>query len=333
MVESALLWQWLAEAVEAGQAAALLVVTASRGSSPGKAGAKMAVSLTQSYGSIGGGALESEMLARARQMLVSGQDSPQILRFVHRDSPGVPSSGMICGGEQSLLIYPCRKQDSALFAQLHQACRQNRPVVCLIGPSGLHLQAADAAEMGGAEDGDWFYRETVGLGKQAFIIGGGHVGLALSRILHGLDFNITVIDDRIEPATLQANHYARQKRCLPYAEIGAHVPEGKEVFAFIMTHDYRGDAAALQALAGKRLAYLGILGSRHKLACLRSLLAGELTERQWRDLHAPMGLAIGSHSPAEIAVSIAAEVIQVCRGIDEASDGQLPNGAAIPLLD
>ena len=72
-----------------------------------------------------------------------------------------------------------------------------------------------------------------------------------------------------------------------------------------MTHSHERDAAALHALAGRPFGYLGLLGSRHKLS---QLLAGE---EQPDCLHAPMGLPIGSHTPEEIAVSIAAQMVRV----------------------
>ena len=158
---------------------------------------------------------------------------------------------------------------------------------------------------------NWHYREIIGHYNRAYIIGAGHVGLALSKVLAMLDFDISVIDDREPPDSIEPNLYARQKWGITYANIAEHIPEGMDVFVFIMTHNHHGDELVLSKLAGKRLAYLGVLGSQHKVAELKNRLAQQLPFEQLQRLHAPMGLQIGSHTPVEIAISIAAELIQI----------------------
>lgn len=312
MADFVYLWRWLLARLDAQKPAALLIVVDSVGSSPGKIGAKMAVDAESTVGTIGGGMIEAGLIKTARTLLIDLETEAQIIRRAHYTSKTIQGSGMICGGEQTVLIYPCRQADKAALGLLLESCSRRTPLTLHITPQGLQALPYDAAISTAIfQDGEnWCYRENSGFSRRAFVIGGGHVGLALSKILDTLNFDISVIDERDTLDTLQANHYARHKYRIPYTDIEKHIPEGDENFVFIMTHSHRSDQQVLAKLTGKRLAYLGLLGSRHKIDYLRQTLADQLTDAQWQTLHAPMGLAIASHTPEEIAISIAAEVIQ-----------------------
>lgn len=311
MADVGLFWQWLIDALTACKPTALLIVVDSHGSSPGSVGAKMAVTPWDDIGTIGGGMIEAGMINTARAMLNDNRTEPAIVRRAHHASKTVQPSGMICGGEQTVLIYPCRQADKVSFEDLLDNCHTHTPVSLKLSQSGLQLlRFASNAKPAFSGGNNWSYLETIGLYKRAYVIGGGHVGLALSRVLDMLNFDITVIDDRAQLATLQTNPYARQKWTIGYDDIARHIPEGKDVFVFIMTHSHRSDERVLLNLAGKQLAYLGLLGSLHKIDCIKHALASKLSSQQLQSLRAPMGLAIASHTPEEIAISIAAEVIK-----------------------
>lgn len=313
MADQGAIWQWLIDAIDASQAVALLIATETSGSTPGKAGAKMAVTVDACIGTIGGGLIESSLMKTARAMLIAADTGPKLMQFAHHASKTVHPSGMICGGEQTVLIYCCAANDRASFAQLLQSCLRRRPLSLFISAQGLQvlppMEDGFTPEFVGGQN--WHYREIIGHYKRAYIIGAGHVGLALSKVLAMLDFDISVIDDREPLDSMAANVYGRQQWGIAYADIAGHVPEGMDVFAFIMTHNHHGDELVLSKLAGKRLAYLGVLGSRHKVAELKNRLAQHVSFERLQRLHAPMGLPIGSHTPVEIAISIAAELIQI----------------------
>lgn len=313
MADRNTLWKWLADVLTAGQPVALLVVVDSVGSSPGKVGAKMAMTVDGSLGTIGGGAIESALMKIARGLLDTPDAQPQLHRRVHRLAAGEQASGMICGGEQTVLIYPCRSEDQATFEQCLEFSRRHTPLDLCISASGLCVMPRTIAGSVVAfdEGKPWLYRETLGPRYRAFIIGGGHVSLALSKLLNWLDFDITVMDERETVETMRLNEYARQKWTIPYVDIAEYVPEGPDVFVFIMTHSPDRDQLVVARLLGKRFAYLGLLGSGSKIAALKAALAAHLSNEQLSQLHAPMGLAIASHTPEEIAISIAAELIQL----------------------
>lgn len=145
------------------------------------------------------------------------------------------------------------------------------------------------------------------------IAGAGHIGKALSHLAVMLDFDITVIDDR--------NEYANTEN-LPYADhiindnIGKAVSEikkGKDAYIVIVTRGHRDDANALKACIGTDAAYIGMIGSRTKVALMKKefIEKGWATPAQWDNVFTPIGLDINSRTVEEISVSIAAQLILV----------------------
>jgi xanthine dehydrogenase accessory factor len=305
-------WQHLANALVTTDKLMLLLVVDSQGSSPAKAGAKMFLTEQgKRFGSIGGGAFEQKMLRMARRLMDDDQFSLQLIRQQHQLDAAEEASGMICGGEQTLLLYACRMRDKALFQQV--AARPSG--LLMFSPAGLQrhdeMELAAPYQFSYQNETDWSYQENLNWQRKAYIVGGGHVSLALSKILATLDFDITVIDERDNPDTLAHNHYAQTKLMVPYREIHDIIPEGDQVFVFIMTHSHKIDEEIAAQLADKRVRYLGVLGSRKKIEQLKANLAPRLSVESLQRIRGPIGLPIKSHTPAEIAVSIAAELIQI----------------------
>jgi xanthine dehydrogenase accessory factor len=148
------------------------------------------------------------------------------------------------------------------------------------------------------------------------IVGGGHVSLALSRLACNLEFEITVLDDRADLVTLAANHFAHHRHQVSsYDALAAAVPTGPNRYVVVMTVGYRTDAVALRQLLSRDYAYLGVMGSATKVAELRRVLLEEgYSAEALAQLRGPIGVPINSHTPEEIAVSVAAELIAVRNG-------------------
>jgi xanthine dehydrogenase accessory factor len=145
------------------------------------------------------------------------------------------------------------------------------------------------------------------------IVGEGHIGQAVARQEAWLDFDVTVIDDRPE-------HAAPEKfplgTSLIVAEIEGAVrdfPLSVDTYIVIVTRGHRHDAEALRACIRSAAAYIGMIGSRHKVALMRErfLSEGWASAREWNRVRTPIGLKIGSTTVEEIAVSIAAELVRV----------------------
>ncbi len=158
-----------------------------------------------------------------------------------------------------------------------------------------------------------FLLEPVFPPEHLVIAGAGHIGRALAHLGNLLGFDVTVIDDRKEYANYSnipdADH-------IIVKDIGAALDEmkkGDDTYIVIVTRGHKDDAEALKSCIGSGLAYLGMIGSRRKVAAMKHefIEKGYATTEQWNNIYAPIGIEIGSQTVEEIAVSIAAQLIKV----------------------
>ncbi|GAB3579568.1 XdhC family protein [Hymenobacter daeguensis] len=321
-------WTLAAASLQAGKPVALLCVLRSEGSSPGRQGFKMAVTADAVAGSIGGGIMEHKWVELARQRLREADATPLLRPQIHRREAPADRSGMMCSGEQDVLLWPLAAADSGPVQAIEQALQAGiGGYLQLSAAAGLQLVApAEAAAASGADAAfhsyqpgpAWRYRERLGFRDQLVIVGGGHVSLALSRVAAALDFELTVLDDRPDLPTLDANEAAHHRRVISYENVAAEVPAGPHRYVVVMTVGYRTDAAVLRQLLPLPYRYLGVMGSVAKVAELRRGLAeAGFSAAEIARLRGPIGVAISSQTPEEIAISIAAELIQVRRGNEQ----------------
>lgn len=313
-------WQLAAASLRAGAPVALLCVLRSAGSSPGRQGFKMAVTLVETAGSIGGGIMEHKFVELARQRLRTADARPLLRPQVHRREAPADRSGMMCSGEQDVLLLPLAPTDLPAVATIVAALQAHTGGgLELSAAVGLQVQPAGSVPAFYAfEPGpDWRYREQLGFHHQVTIVGGGHVSLALSKVLALLDFELTVLDDRPDLPTLEANTFAHHQRVVSYERVAAEIPPGPQRYVVVMTVGYRTDALVLRQLLGRTqeghpYRYLGVMGSAAKVAELRRVLQEEgFAPEALAALHGPIGLPIHSRTPEEIAISVAAELISV----------------------
>ncbi len=150
-----------------------------------------------------------------------------------------------------------------------------------------------------------------------YVIGAGHVGWHLARAASAADFRVHVIDDREKFASQERFPEATEIVVAPVAEWAATADLTPDSYVVIVTRGHQGDLDCLRALAPRPLRYLGLIGSRAKVARIHdALLAEGLAPGILERVHAPIGLNIGAITPAEIAVSILAQLIAVRRGVD-----------------
>ena len=162
--------------------------------------------------------------------------------------------------------------------------------------------------------------EPIEASPAVYIFGAGHVGYYLAKMAHEAGFGVHVIDDRAAFANTERFPFAASVVVddIPSWLAQARIPS--TAYAVIVTRGHRNDLDALRALAPRDLRYIGLIGSRAKVARLYEQLLAEsnvdpaLLER----IHAPIGLDLGAVTPQEIAVSITAELIAVRRGKAEA---------------
>ena len=311
-------WQATYDILARYEKAILMYVLRSEGSSPGRQGFHMTIAPDlEMCGSIGGGIMEHKLVELSRSLL-SAEDSgfkPFIKHQVHRDGER-DKSGMICSGEQTIAFFHLEKKDILWLGELLNHFSNNTSVVLSLNGNGVSLLTDNNTlthpQFESYEDHSWTYRERLGFKEIVYIIGAGHVGLALSRLMRDLDFYVIIIDDRKGLNTLESNQYAHKKIVQNYDEIASVVAEGKNTYVIVASFGYRTDKVILRHLSGRNYNYLGMMGSKEKVKRLFEELQAEGHGAEVLEkIHSPIGVAINSKTPMEIAVSVAAEIIQV----------------------
>lgn len=309
-------WRFVADNLGHGMGVGMLCVVNHQGSTPGKQGFKMAVTMEGDLcGTIGGGIMEHRLVEKLKSMMSQEIPGLELLTQVHHEkAPPEFQSGMICAGTQDIAMLILKPSDLSTVTQILTAMDEKKPTAILLSNHGFTCEASeiDAAGFHFVKENDfqWSYREVMGKPNTVYICGGGHVGLALSRQMALLDFHVVVFDSREDVDTMARNSFAHEKLVMPYEEIGAYVEEGSHAYGIVVTAAYPSDIASLKALLQKDLRLLGVMGSKAKLERIFATLREEgIDESRLAKVKAPVGLEIGNRTPAEIAVSIAAQII------------------------
>jgi xanthine dehydrogenase accessory factor len=162
--------------------------------------------------------------------------------------------------------------------------------------------------------------EPIEASPSVYIFGAGHVGYYLARMAHDAGFAVHVIDDRAAFANAERFPFAASVVVDDIPEWLARTTLPATAYAVVVTRGHRNDLDALRALAPRELRYMGLIGSRAKVARLyeQLMIEGGVDPDRLARIHAPIGLDLGAVTPQEIAVSITAELIAVRRGKAEA---------------
>jgi xanthine dehydrogenase accessory factor len=148
-----------------------------------------------------------------------------------------------------------------------------------------------------------------------YLLGAGHVGYQLGQIAPSVGFRLHVADDREKFANATRFPAADEIVVEDLAEWTGRAEIPASSFIVVLTRGHRQDLDVLRALADREFRYIGLIGSKAKVARLTASLLEAGVSADWiQRLHAPIGFDIGAVSPEEIAVSILAELIAVRRG-------------------
>ncbi len=177
----------------------------------------------------------------------------------------------------------------------------------------LNSQAADGIQMlcGGKIT---VFIEVVAPKPRIVMIGAGHVGMAVARLVEFLDYRLVIVDDREEFANSEKYPMAAEIYWHPeMAQAIAPVVIDRNTYVVIATKD--ADLSALRSVIGSPAAYIGMIGSKRKVGLVREQLQNEgVTAERLQSIYAPVGLDLGSETPEEIALSIMAEIMKVRNG-------------------
>lgn len=340
------LYPLIVEFAEQGRQFAVAVILQAEGSTPCQAGAKAIIEPDgRIHGTIGGGWVEAEAQHRAIAAIRSG--CPVVFDCDLRGS--LPAGGgPICGGRVRGLIDPRAAQHRAAWAAAAAAGRARQRGLLLTAirggaeprtevqflvepeaplaagyPSSDVLRAVLRREQpelwtprtSGSEDRLEVLVEPLLPKPLLVIVGGGHVGQAVAVQASFVGFEILVLDDRPEFASPERFPENTAVHCGPLADHWSSLPFDADTYVVIATRSHQQDAEALAACVRRPAAYVGMIGSRRKVALLRQdfVASGRATEAEFDRVHAPIGLAIGARTVPEIAASIVAQLIAVRR--------------------
>ncbi len=336
----------IVELIDSGRSFAVALILKAEGSTPRKAGVKAIIDETgKIWGTLGGGQVEAEAQHRAVEACKSKHPVIFDLDLYGADrADDVP----ICGGTMRILIDPTAAKGRASYAQVAEAIVQRqRGVMLTIARSAEHTEVKsqwfpqkdiplDAAFPGTDNIRSCLVREMPHLFTESsekpevftevlvepvipkpllVIAGGGHIGQALALQASYVGFDITVIDDRPEftdPSLFPegtVTHDGDIPKLITAQLIAA------DTYIVLVTRGHKLDAESLEACIHAPAAYIGMIGSRRKVALIRKnfIESGIAAEEEFDRVHAPIGLDIGAVTVPEIAASITAQLISVRR--------------------
>jgi xanthine dehydrogenase accessory factor len=167
--------------------------------------------------------------------------------------------------------------------------------------------------------------------KTLVIAGAGHIAQKLAPMAKMLDFRVVVVDSRPEVATADNLPEADEVIVGHPGQLPALVDVGESTYVVIVTHGHVHDKDTLAAVVGSQAAYIGMIGSRNKVRTVLSQLREEgVSEEALARVYAPIGINLGGNRPAEIAVSILAEIIALDNGLADALRGGSPEALRPP---
>ena len=310
------------EAELPGKPCMLATIVERAGSVPRGVGVSMVVSVEgELTGTVGGGSLEFRVRQDALELLKTG-DSALKRYEIHTDEKDVYSGGV------TILFRPFSDATGAtLCARMKDALEatEERYLVCEISQD-----RAKESEVLRAEEllsrcalvcpptqavftnsNPQFLIEPLLPAPRVILFGGGHVAQCMARQLGLLEYRVWVVEDRAAFSLPSLFPAAERVIYTDYECAGEKLRLTKRDHAIVMSRGHETDFQILRWLLKEELDYVGCIGSRKKIALLREkLLADGIPQELFDRLHAPIGLSIGSETPAEIAVSVAAELIQ-----------------------
>ena len=327
-----MMFQTISQHLHAGEDLVLVTVVASSGSTPRGAGSRMLLNKGgRICGTIGGGAVEFRSEQLAQEVLQSRQSCEQSFLLSKND---VQDLGMICGGDVQVFFHFLAAGDAsvlalaeeaeALFAEGHDLWliselsaggslglySRERGFVGIDAPEALR-DAMRRRPVREELDGRDFYVEQIQSSGRVLVFGCGHVAQALVPVLAHVGFRCVAMDDRAEFARRELFPDAEDVRLVDFTDLAASVAITAEDYVCVMTRGHAFDAVVQAQAMQSPACYIGVIGSRRKIAGVTARLKEEygFADADFERVTSPIGLAIRAETPEEIAVSIAAQLI------------------------
>ena len=283
----------------------LATIIRESGSTPRGAGAQMLVNAQgPQAGTIGGGNVENLSIIHAQELIARKCGDVREYKLHRSETEDI---GMVCGGDVTVLFTFIPASDAlwrALASSLLERIAKYQPCYLSLPLTGQSGYLTDDPPKDGA------FSLPVAIGERALLFGAGHCALALAPVLKSIGFRVTVFDDRADLVTKERFPAAESLICGDFGHIAQYITTEPEDYIVIMTSGHTHDFEVQEQILRRPAAYVGVIGSRAKTASVNARLrAAGVDEAAIASLHTPVGVAIKAVTPAEIAVSIAGEMI------------------------
>lgn len=295
----------------------LVTIVEGSGSIPRTAGAYMVVG-EEGYicGTIGGGNLEYQAVLTGQKLI--GEKHNYLKEYDLRAGEAA-ELGMVCGGRAKVLFYYLKAEDKEteeLITCTVLALKQHKPCWLLLPLAEGRAQIADKIDTRAHQlilerEGHSYYAEKFSCDGKVYIFGGGHLTQETVPVLSHLGFRCVVADDREEFADRRLFPQAEQVEKVDFTRLEEIFTIEENDYIAIMTRGHLCDTDAERFALRTPAGYIGVVGSRKKTKYVREKLMAEgFTKEQLDRIVTPIGLDIGAETPAEIAISIAGQLIQ-----------------------
>ena len=297
-------YEWLQQ----GHEVALVTVLKTWGSSPRPAGSLMVMRRDGVHtGSVSGGCVEEDLVQRYRDQQLSDRNANLVDYGVNREDAS--RFGLPCGGRLELLIENNIKISE--IKNILDTLHDTRAVVARrvnLQTGEVTLEPADTEQS--FEYTPRYVSKVIGPRWCLLLIGAGHLSRYVSQMALMLGYRVIVCDPREEYAQNWQVEDTELTTLMPDDAVNEYAQHPRSI-VIALTHDPKLDDMALLDALESPAFYVGALGSKRNSELRRTRLKQlGISAEQLQRLHAPVGLAIGSHTPAEIAVSILAEITQ-----------------------
>lgn len=300
--------RWGAE----GLRVATATVVKTERSAPRGPGAVLAVSERGDVaGSVTGGCVEPAVYDEAQAVLAG--EPPRLVSYGIADEEAF-EVGLPCGGTVHIFL---ALAEPDLVERLARAIKEESPVALALEIGGPDIGAQRLVELNGhfepAIDGDTFYLPFAAR-PEMYVFGAVDHAAAVARIGKFMGYRVTVCDARARFATRERFPDADEVVVEWPDEFLRRAPVDERTAICVLTHDHKFDVPLLKVALETPAGYIGAMGARRTTETRNErLLAEGVTEEQLARIHAPIGLRIGSQTPEEVAVAVAAEIVATKR--------------------
>jgi xanthine dehydrogenase accessory factor len=312
----------LDEVQRSARRAAMATLVRARGTTPRKDGTKMFVADDGGvFGSVTiGGCVDARVMEAASDVLAG---SPPRLLSLQLGDEEAWEIGLTCGGAVDVFVEPVGPELLDVYHRAQSVSEAGRLAAIETTIAGDRVGAhslldGDLPVLSNAireRDGSTTYIELLRPPQSLMLFGAGAIAIPLAKFAKTLGFQITVIDGRPRFANRERFPNADVLRIGIVSEIVAQLEIGVSTAVVLTAHDYKIDAPVLERVLKTQTPYIGLLGSRKRGAAILHLLRERgVPESDLARVRVPAGLDIGGETAAEIALSIAAEIVAVLHG-------------------